>query len=65
MDLHTGLLILPQAGRRDEQWPLLDAALDYIERQAKADAEMAADWMINKRVEVDSGGMVVHEDLVA
>jgi predicted nuclease of predicted toxin-antitoxin system len=65
VDLHTGLLILPQTGRRDEQGPLLDAALDYIERQAKADAEIAADWMINKRVEVDPGGTVVHEDLVA
>jgi predicted nuclease of predicted toxin-antitoxin system len=35
VDLHTGLLILPQAGTREELWPLLDAALDYIERQAK------------------------------
>lgn len=36
VDLHTGLLILPQTKRREALWPLLDAALDYIERQAKA-----------------------------
>ncbi len=44
IDLHTGLLILPQADRREALWPLLDAALDYIERQAKAVAETAAEW---------------------
>jgi predicted nuclease of predicted toxin-antitoxin system len=37
VDLHTGLLILPQTNRREAVWPLLDAALDYIERAAKPD----------------------------
>lgn len=63
VDLHTGLVILPQTDRRDDQWLLLDAALEYIERQAEAAGEVAGDWMINKRVEVDAGGRVVHEDL--
>lgn len=63
VDLHTGLLILPQADRREAQWPLLDAALTYIEKQAEGENESAADWMLNKRVEVDIGGEAAHEDL--
>lgn len=63
VDLHTGLLILPQTDRRETLWPLLDAALDYIERQAKAAAETAAEWMLNKRVEIDSSGTATHDDL--
>lgn len=63
VDLHTGLLILPQTDSREGQWPLLDAALDYIEGQAKASAETAAEWMLNKRVGVDPDGAVRHEDL--
>jgi predicted nuclease of predicted toxin-antitoxin system len=63
VDLHTGLLILPQAEKREALWPLLDAALDYIERQAKASAESAAEWMLNKRVEVDPRGAPMHDDL--
>jgi predicted nuclease of predicted toxin-antitoxin system len=63
VDLHTGLLILPQAEKREALWPLLDAALDYIERQTKASAESAAEWMLNKRVEVDSHGIPTHDDL--
>lgn len=56
VDLHTGLLILPQAGKREELWPLwplLDAALDYIERNAKAAGETAVEWILNKRIEID------------
>jgi predicted nuclease of predicted toxin-antitoxin system len=63
VDLHTGLLILPQTQKREALWPLLDAALDYIERQANAAAETAADWMLNKRVEVDPSGTATHDDL--
>lgn len=63
VDLHSGLVILPQTGTRKEQWPLLDAALIYIERQSKAAGEPAADWMINKRVEVAPDGTVAHEVL--
>jgi hypothetical protein len=29
VDLHTGLLILPQTARREALWPLLDAARDH------------------------------------
>jgi len=63
VDLHTGLLIVPQTDSREAQWPLLDAALDYIEGQAKATAETAAEWMLNKRVEIDLSGAVTHGDL--
>lgn len=63
VDLHTGLLILPQTDRREELWPLLDAALDYIERQARAANEMTAVWMLNKRVEVSPSGEATHDDL--
>lgn len=63
VDLHTGLLILPQAEKREALWPLLDAALDYIERQGKAAAETAAEWMLNKRVEIDPSSAVTHDDL--
>jgi hypothetical protein len=65
VDLHTGLLILPQTQKREGLWPLLDAALDYIERQAKAVAETAAEWMLNRRVEIDPSGTATHEDLPA
>jgi predicted nuclease of predicted toxin-antitoxin system len=63
VDLHTGLLILPQTDRRESLWPLLDTSLDYIERQAEAANETAAEWMLNKRVEVDPSGRATHEDL--
>jgi predicted nuclease of predicted toxin-antitoxin system len=63
VDLHTGLLILPQAETREALWPLLDAALDHIEQQAKATAETAAEWMFNKRVEIDPTGKTTHDDL--
>ncbi len=63
VDLHTGLLILPQADRREALWPLLDTALDYIKRQAKATGEATAEWMLNKRVEIDPTGTATHEDL--
>jgi len=63
VDLHTGLLILPQAESREGQWPLFDAALEHIEKRADAAAETAAEWMLNRRVEVDSDGAVRHEDL--
>ncbi len=63
VDLHTGLLILPQTDSREGQWPLLEAALDYIEQQASASAETAAEWMLNKRVAVGADGAARHEDL--
>jgi predicted nuclease of predicted toxin-antitoxin system len=63
VDLHTGLLILPQTDRRETQWPLLDAALDYIERWAGCADEPAANWMLNKRIEVNTSGAAIHEDL--
>ena len=56
---------LPQTQKREALWPLLDAALDYIERQAKAVAETAAEWMLNRRVEIDPSGTATHEDLPA
>ena len=62
VDLHTGLVILPQVGGREEAWPLFDAALDYIEGKAEAVAESAADWMLNKCVVVE-GISVGHKDL--
>lgn len=63
VDLHTGLLILPQTETRKALWPLLDAALDYIEQNSKAGNETAAEWMINKRVEVDPSGAATYDDL--
>lgn len=63
VELHSGLLILPQTDRRETLWPLLDAALDYIEREADTADETAAEWMLNKRVEVNPGGKATHEDL--
>lgn len=63
VDLHTGLLILPQAETREGLWPLLDAALDYIELQAGAGAETAAEWMLNRRVEIGPSCTATHEDL--
>jgi predicted nuclease of predicted toxin-antitoxin system len=63
VDLHTGLLILPQTDSRETLWPLLDAALDYIERVAKAEGETPPEWMVNKRVEIDVDGQARHSDL--
>lgn len=63
VDLHTGLLILPQTQKREALWPLLDAALNYIERQAGAEVETAGEWMLNKRVEIDASGAATHNDL--
>lgn len=63
VDLHTGLLILPQANTREELWPLLDAALDHIEGEARTAGEAPSEWMLNKRVEIDLSGMVAHDDL--
>jgi predicted nuclease of predicted toxin-antitoxin system len=63
VDLHTGLLILPQTEKREAQWPLLDTVLDYIEQLAKAGGETAAEWMLNKRVEIDLDGAAKHNNL--
>jgi predicted nuclease of predicted toxin-antitoxin system len=63
VDLHTGLLILPQTDRREALWPLLDAALDYVEQKAEAAGETAAEWMLNKQIEVDPSGKATHGDL--
>ncbi len=63
VDLHTGLLILPQTDTRESLWRLLDVALDYIEQKARIAAETAAEWMLNKRIEVDPGGKATHNDL--
>jgi predicted nuclease of predicted toxin-antitoxin system len=63
VDLHTGLLILPQTSKREALWPLLDAALDYIEQHAKLTRETAAEWMLNKHVEIDPNGSAKHFDL--
>lgn len=63
IDLHTGLLVLPQTNNREAQWPLLDAALDYIERQAEVATETAAEWMLNKHVETALDGTTRHGDL--
>jgi len=54
---------LPQAEGREALWPLLDAALAYIERQAKADDETPGEWMLNKRVELKLNGSTRHVDL--
>lgn len=63
VDLHTGLLILPQTSKREALWPLLDAAIDHIEQHAKLAGETAADWMLNRRVEIDLTGTATHRDL--
>jgi predicted nuclease of predicted toxin-antitoxin system len=63
VDLHTGLLLLPQAPTREALWPLLDAALDHIEQLAEAAGETAAQWMLNKQVEIDPCGKATHGDL--
>jgi predicted nuclease of predicted toxin-antitoxin system len=63
VDLHTGLLILPQTNRREAVWLLFDAALDYIERTAKTEGETPSEWMINKRVEIAIDGKARHSDL--
>jgi predicted nuclease of predicted toxin-antitoxin system len=60
VDLHTGLLILPQTDRREALWPLLDAALSYIEQEADTAGETAAEWMLNKRVDVNPSGEATH-----
>lgn len=63
VDLHTGLLILPQTDKRESLWRLLDVALDYIEQKTRAADETAAEWMLNKRIEVDQDGEATHNDL--
>jgi predicted nuclease of predicted toxin-antitoxin system len=63
LDLHTGLVILPQAENRKALLPLLDAVLDYIERQAKATGERQLNGPLNRRVEIDLGRTAVHDDL--
>lgn len=63
VDLHTGLLILPQTEGREALLPLLDVALDYIERQAKHAGETPTEWMLNKRVDIDLGRNATHGEL--
>lgn len=65
VDLHTGLLILPQTQGREALWLLLDAAIDYIEQQANREDETPAEWMLNKRVNVALEGSIDHADLPA
>lgn len=62
VDLHTGLLILPQTETREALWPLLDAALDYIERQAKAVAEAAAEFVAPALEQLICGASLPSDD---
>jgi predicted nuclease of predicted toxin-antitoxin system len=62
VDLHTGLLILPQTDTREALWPMFDAALDYIEREAGTADETAAEWMFNKRVYISPDGNPTHNN---
>lgn len=62
-DLHPGLVTMPATDSREAQWPLFDVALDYVERNAAAEGEEPAEWMVNKRVEVTDAGQVKHEYL--
>jgi predicted nuclease of predicted toxin-antitoxin system len=52
VELHTGLIVLPQR-RRDVQLPLFSDAIAYIELHAEQAREAPADWMLNRVVEVD------------
>lgn len=63
VDLHTGLVTIPATDSREAQWPLFDAAVDYIEREAGIAGEAPAEWVVNKRVAVTGAGQVAHEDL--
>jgi hypothetical protein len=63
VDLHTGLMILPQVPRREAAWSLLDTTLDYIEERAEQTGEPVGDWMLNKLVEVQTHNSVAHRDL--
>jgi hypothetical protein len=52
---------------RDRKWGIFvildNAALDYIEQQANHEGEAPAEWMLNKRVEVDQDGSAKHRNL--
>jgi len=51
-ELQTGLVVLPQRPR-NAQLPLFSDAIAYIEHHADQAREAAADWMLNRVVEVD------------
>lgn len=51
-DLHTGLIVLPQRPRSQQQ-QLLTAAIVHIKTQANNANEAPSDWMLNRVVEVD------------
>jgi predicted nuclease of predicted toxin-antitoxin system len=63
VDLHTGLILLPQASTRAEQAALFDAAIAYIQRLAREARESPADLMLNLVIEVHGDGQGTHEDL--
>ena len=50
VDLHLGLIILPQRTRPDQP-PMLEAILDHIELHSAKAGMLAAAWMTNRVVE--------------
>jgi predicted nuclease of predicted toxin-antitoxin system len=62
-EIHPGLLALPAGDSRTHQQQLLRAAIDFISTSAAVSGEQAADFMINKLVEVDETGSCIASDL--
>lgn len=62
-EIHPGLLAVPAGDSRAHQQQLVRAAIDFITIRAAVAGEQAADFMVNKLVEVDEGGSCVASDL--
>ena len=60
---HPGLLVMPASVGRARQQELARALIEWIAAAAVAVGESPRDFMINKLVQIDSGGDCVASDL--
>jgi len=64
-EIHPGLIVMPAEVAREHQQQLLAALLDWIGNAAEEAPQSAADFVVNKLVEIDNEGGCTAQDLPA
>lgn len=62
-DVHPGLIVMPGADGRKSQRQRIGEVIDWITAAASTDGQTAADFMINRLVEVDAAGLITSQNL--
>ena len=62
-EIHPGLVVMPGELARDRQQEIARAGIDWIVDAAAEAEEIAADFMVNRLVEIDRHGACVVQEL--